>query len=127
MVARIYDPRRAVIYQRLGIPTVATVAWTTDQVLRRLIPQKAVTEWTDATGTMNMIERALPAAWAGRKLSELDEGDLFRVVVLTRGGTSRMADPTLVGQEGDVLHLVVHRDAVGELEARLGDAEAASH
>jgi trk system potassium uptake protein TrkA len=127
VVARIYDPRRAVIYQRLGIPTVATVAWTTDQVLRRLIPQKAVTEWTDATGTMNMIERALPPAWAGRKLSELDEADQFRVVVLTRGGTSRMADPTLVGQEGDVLHLVVHRDAVSELEARLGDSAAASH
>ena len=38
VVARIYDPRRALIYQRLGIPTVATVAWTTDQVLRRLLP-----------------------------------------------------------------------------------------
>src|SRR5207245_5942116 len=32
VVARIYDPRRALIYQRLGIPTVATVTWTTDQV-----------------------------------------------------------------------------------------------
>jgi len=127
VVARIYDPRRAVIYQRLGIPTVATVAWTTDQVMRRLVPQRAVTEWTDATGTMNMIERALPAAWAGRKLSELDEADRFRVVVLTRGGTSRMADPTLVGQEGDVVHLMVHRDAMGELESRLGDSETAAH
>src|SRR5207247_8586410 len=47
VVARIYDPRRAVIYQRLGIPTVATVAWTTDQVRRRLLPDRAVTEWTD--------------------------------------------------------------------------------
>src|SRR2546427_8751482 len=73
VVARIYDPRRAVIYQRLGIPTVATVAWTTDQVLRRLIPQKAVTEWTDATGTVSMLERSLPAGWAGRKLVELED------------------------------------------------------
>jgi trk/ktr system potassium uptake protein len=127
VVARIYDPRRALIYQRLGIPTVATVAWTTDQVLRRLVPQTAVTEWTDATGTMNMIERALPAAWAGRKLSELDEGDKFRVAALTRGGTSRLADPTQVGQEGDVIHIVVHRDASDELEARLGEAGRGSH
>jgi trk system potassium uptake protein len=73
---------------------------------------------------MNMIERALPPAWAGRKLSELDEADHFRVVALTRGGTSRMADPTLVGQEGDVVHIVVHRDAITELEARLGDVES---
>ena len=40
VVARIYDPRRALIYQRLGIPTVATVSWTTDQVMRRLLPDR---------------------------------------------------------------------------------------
>jgi trk system potassium uptake protein TrkA len=47
VVARIYDPRRAVIYQRLGIPTVATVAWTTDQVVRKLFPDKWANEWSD--------------------------------------------------------------------------------
>jgi trk system potassium uptake protein TrkA len=127
VVARIYDPRRAVIYQRLGIPTVATVAWTTDQVMRRLVPEQAVTEWTDATGTVNLIERALPPAWAGRKLIELDEPDRFRAVALTRGGRSRVTDPTLVGQEGDVVHLVVHRDAFDELEARLHDTAGGHH
>src|SRR5271165_7259081 len=49
VVARIYDPRRAEIYQRLGIPTVATVAWTIDHVRRRMIPERAVTEWSDST------------------------------------------------------------------------------
>src|SRR5438105_7685325 len=111
VVARIYDPRRAVIYQRLGIPTVATVAWTTDQVLRRLFPAQWASEWSDPSGSVDMVERTLPDSWAGRKLTELDESDRFRLVAITRGGTSRMADPTLVGQEGDVLHLVVHRDA----------------
>src|SRR2546428_8653125 len=71
VVARIYDPRRAVIYQRLRIPTVATVAWTTDQVMRRLLPDNVVAEWTDATGDLSIVERALPRTWAGRKLSEL--------------------------------------------------------
>src|SRR3954449_1382791 len=80
VVARIYDPRRAVIYQRLGIPTVATVAWTTDQVLRRLFPEKSANEWADPSGSVEMVERTLPGSWAGRKLSELDEGDRFRLV-----------------------------------------------
>src|SRR3954471_5032429 len=66
VVARIYDPRRAAIYQRLGIPTVATVAWTTDQVRRRLLPDRVVSEWTDASGKMSLVERALPEGWAGR-------------------------------------------------------------
>ncbi len=120
VVARIYDPRRAAIYQRLGIPTVATVAWTTDQVLRRLLPARSVTEWSDATGTLSIIEHPLPDAWAGHKLVELAEGDRFRLVGLTRGGDARVVGREAVGQEGDILHLVVHRDAIDELEARLG-------
>ncbi|HEX3393738.1 MAG TPA: NAD-binding protein [Acidimicrobiales bacterium] len=119
VVARIYDPRRAAIYQRLGIPTVATVAWTTDQVLRRLLPDRSVTEWSDATGTLHVVERPLPDAWAGHRLVELAEGQRFRLVGLTRGGDARVVGAEAVGQEGDILHLVVHRDAVGELEERL--------
>ncbi len=119
VVARIYDPRRAVIYQRLGIATVATVAWTTDQVMRRLFPEQMVSEWTDATGTVTLIERALPEAWAGRRLGELDDASRFRVIALTRGGSARLCAPEMVAQEGDVIHLVVRRDSMGALEARL--------
>jgi trk system potassium uptake protein TrkA len=119
VVARIYDPRRAVIYQRLGIPTVATVTWTTDQVTRRLFPEQTTTEWTDATGTVSMVERALPDGWAGHRLSALGSPNRFRLVAITRAGQARLAGPDLVGQEGDVLHLTVVKDALDELEARL--------
>ena len=119
VVARIYDPKRAAIYQRLGIPTVAAVAWTTDQVLRRIFHERSVTEWSDASSRVTMLERALPEEWAGRKLGELDEGDRFRLVALTRNGEGRLAMPGLVGQEGDVLHLIARIDAVEELEQRL--------
>jgi len=127
VVARIYDPRRALIYQRLGIPTVATVSWTTDQVHRRLLPDRTVSEWTDATGSVSLIERELPDTWAGRKLLELDEGERFRLVALTRAGQARLVTPTLVGQEGDILHLAVRTDAVEELRARLGDKSEGAH
>ena len=127
VVARIYDPRRAIIYQRLGIPTVATVSWTTDQVHRRLLPDRTVSEWTDATGAISLIERELPDGWAGRKLIELDEGDRFRLVALSRAGQARLVTPTLVGQEGDILHLAVRTDAVEELRARLGDGIRGEH
>ena len=60
VVARIYDPRRALIYQRLGIPTVATVAWTTDQVLRRLLPGETSHDWVDPTGRIGLVERDDP-------------------------------------------------------------------
>ena len=66
VVARIYDPRRAEIYQRLGIPTVATVTWTIDQVRRRLLTDEDGRDWSDPTGRLTLIERSLPEAWAGR-------------------------------------------------------------
>ena len=119
VVARIYDPRRALIYQRLGIQTVATVAWTTDQVLRRLLPEQSVSEWTDATGSIRLVERALPAAFAGHKLAELEERDRVRLVALSRAGQARLCGPDLLGQEGDVLHLAVRSDAFEEFEAKL--------
>jgi trk system potassium uptake protein TrkA len=119
VVARIYDPRRAVIYRQLGISTVAAVAWTTDQVLRRLSPDQSVAEWTDASGTLSLLERALPDPWCGRKLSELEERDRFRLVAVTRGGEARLVGPEVIGQEGDVLHLIVHKGAQDEVEDRL--------
>jgi trk system potassium uptake protein TrkA len=124
VVARIYDPRRAVIYQRLGIPTVATVSWTTDQIMRKLFPEQVAPEWTDPSGTISVVQRPLPAAWAGRKLGGLDELDRFHLVALTRDGVTVLALPDLVGQEGDTLFLSVRKDALEELSTRLHGTDA---
>jgi len=119
VVARIYDPRRAVIYQRLGIPTVATVTWTTDQVARRLFPDNEVVEWTDPTGEIRLVERALPDQWVGRHIGGLIGGEEHTPVVVTRSGRARLATPELVGQEGDVVTFAVRASAVEELQRRL--------
>lgn len=119
VVARIYDPRRALIYQRLGIPTVATVSWTVDQVVRRLFPEQTNISWSDPTGTVSMTEADLPLAYAGHSLKELDGGERFHPVLLTRGGQARLLTADVVGQEGDVLLFAVRSDALGELEDRL--------
>ncbi len=72
VVARIYDPGRAEIYQRLGIPTVATVKWTSDQMLRRLLPQGHVPEFTDPSGKVVIAEMPVSTAWVGRRVSEIE-------------------------------------------------------
>jgi len=124
VVARIYDPRRAAIYQRLGIPTVATVTWTTDQVMRRLFPDEGATEWTDPTGRFTLLERGLPEHWAGRSLAGLLTGPAARLVLVTRAGEARMAGAGLVGQEGDVLTFLAPRDGAADVDAQLGGAAA---
>lgn len=123
VVARIYDPRRAEIYQRLGLPTVATVTWTTDQVMRKLFPDQSVPEWSDPTGRIRLVERVLPLAWCGRRLANLEEETGARIVVVARAGVPQLGPGDLVGQEGDVLHLAVTFNARTKLEAALRGAD----
>lgn len=124
VVARIYDPRRALIYQRLGISTVATVSWTVDQVARRLLPEETASVWTDPSGEVAMVERVLPDAAAGRRLEELLAGADHRPVVVTRAGQARLVTAQTMGQEGDVVLFAVRRSAMGEFERRLAAAAA---
>lgn len=119
VVARIYDPRRAVIYRRLGIPTVATVTWTVDQVVRRLLPERTMTEWTSPSGEVVMVERALPAAWVGYALGELEQSAQIKIVAISRAGIAMLPKPGAVGQDADVLYLSVAATAVDDLEERL--------
>ena len=126
VVARIYDPRRAQIYLRLGIPTVATVSWTIDQVRRRLIPVSKSVEWTDTTGTLSLVERPLPDRWAGKRLSDINAKGEVTLVSVTRAGVARLDIDELVGQDGDVLHLMVTNAALRRFDARAAEESEAA-
>ena len=119
VVARIYDPRRALIYQRLGIPTVATVAWTTDQVLRRLLPGETIHDWVDPTGRIGLVERPIPAKAIGQKLAKLNRPGRFWLTAVTRFGKAQVVTADLIGQEGDVLVFVSEMDGLDELQKHI--------
>ncbi|HYN29556.1 MAG TPA: TrkA family potassium uptake protein [Dermatophilaceae bacterium] len=116
VVARIYDPGRAEIYQRLGIPTVATVRWTSDQVLRRLLPSGHVPEFTDPSGQVVIAEMPVAPSWIGRRYTELEAIAGGRVAYVTRLGQGFLAGPDTVYQDGDLVHLTLPRDALASAE-----------
>lgn len=117
VVARIYDPRRATLYQRLGIPTVATVAWTTEQVMRKLLPEEAAPLWTDPLGDVSLLQVPVPEKWAGRRVRLLDENEDFRIMAITRDATTVMATDDLICQEDDVLFVLVDADNIKQFHA----------
>ncbi len=116
VVARIYDPHRAEIYQRLGIPTVATVRWTADQVLRRLLPMGATSEFTDASGKIQLAEFDVHDGWVGRPLRALEDATGARVGYLTRYGDGFLPDAQTVLQENDIVHLLVRTEESATVE-----------
>ncbi len=110
VVARIYDPRRAEVYERLGIPTVATVTWATDQIVRRLLPQDAVAAYREPSGAVLLVQVPVDDAWVGTRLSTIESRLGARVAFVTRFGRAMLPSPDTVHQEGDALHLLVEVD-----------------
>lgn len=108
VVARIYDPRRAEIYERLGIPTVATVAWAAGQIMRRIDPSGAVEEWRDSTNTIVLAEFSFHPDWIGHPAYDVTARTAATVAFITRYGQAILVDRTLVLQEGDLLHILCH-------------------
>ena len=116
VVARIYDPGRAEIYQRLGIPTVATVIWATDQILRRFVPEGSRSEWRDASGAVQLCEMHPHNDWFGMAITELEEATGARVAFITRLGEGLIPDGHSVLQEGDLLHVTVRDSELSKVE-----------
>ncbi|KGN33239.1 potassium transporter TrkA [Knoellia sinensis KCTC 19936] len=126
VVARIYDPGRAEIYQRLGIPTVATVKWTSDQVLRRLLPQGHVPEFTDPSGRVVIAEMPIHEGWVGHRVFDLENAVGGRVAYVSRLGEGLIPTTETVYQDGDLVHFSLDRARLAEAE-RILDAAPAAH
>lgn len=119
VVARIYDQRRAAIYERLGIPTVATVQWTIERVLRRILPDTAGVEWIDPSAQVALIERSIPDTWAGHPLDGLEATGVVRIAGISRLGKGEIPAPGLLAQEGDLVWLAVSGGSIDEVDATL--------
>jgi trk system potassium uptake protein TrkA len=115
VVARIYDAKRAAVYERLGIPTIATVPWTTDRLLNALIREtQPTTAWRDPTGTVSVAEVVLHEDWVGRRLTELETATGARAAFLIRFGTGQLPDPKTVIQAGDQVYVAAISGRVAE-------------
>jgi trk/ktr system potassium uptake protein len=127
VVARIYDPRRAVIYERLGIPTIATVQWTIDRTLRKLLPDATESDWVDPSAKVVVVERSVAPSWAGRPVSEIEIPGVARAVAVSRMGTAQVATPDLVTQDGDVVYLAVAIGHLDEIDGHLAGNGSVVH
>lgn len=105
VVARIYDAKRAEVYERLGIPTIATVPWTTDRLLHVLTRDAETAKWRDPTGTVAVAEVAFHEDWVGHRASDLEAATGARVAFLIRFGTGVLPEPKTVIQAGDQVYI----------------------
>ncbi|MGJ6968094.1 potassium channel family protein [Streptosporangium sp. G11] len=127
VVARIYDSRRAEVYQRLGIPTVATVRWTADQILRRVLPEGAEPLWRDPSGRVVLAEVAYHPGWIGTPTRDLEAAAGTRLAFINRIGDTLLPRNDSVVQEGDVLHVMAVEADMERINKVLSGAPEEEH
>lgn len=119
VVARIYDPGRAEVYERLGIPTVATVRWGADQVLRRLLPAGSEPLWRDPSGNVRLVEMHADRSWVGRSVGNIEKAVRTRIPFVQRLGQGMVPESGTIFQDGDLLYAAVTDDDLSRVEHQL--------
>ncbi|MGW4533160.1 potassium channel family protein [Nocardia sp. NPDC004340] len=127
VVARIYDAKRAAVYERLGIPTIATVPWTTDRFLRNLVADQSTTTWRDPTGTVAVTELDLHENWYGRSVNALEEAIGARVAFVIRFGQGVLPTGKSMLQADDLVYIAATSGNVGEAVALAANPPAPEH
>ncbi|GEL21468.1 MAG: TrkA family potassium uptake protein [Pseudonocardia sp.] len=117
VVARIYDPKRAAVYERLGIPTVATVPWSTDRLMRMLLPDGVATAWREPSGTVAVLPLPVHEDWIGRPIRELEEATGARVAFIVRFGTGVLPRPDTAVQAEDTVYVAAVSGTVSDVTA----------
>ncbi len=120
VVARIYDSGRAEVYERLGIPSVATVRWAADQVMRRLLPGGSVPQWRDPSGSVRLIQIYVDPGWVGRTIDQLQQAARAPIPFLTRFGIGMIPETKTIFQDGDLVFAAVENDRQSDVENVLG-------
>jgi trk system potassium uptake protein TrkA len=127
VVARIYDAKRAEVYERLGIPTVATVRWTADRMLRHIVRDDLLEVWREPNGTISLVEVPLNPGWIGRSVRAVEEAAGARVAYVLRFGRSVLPTASMALQDSDHVFMLVTDDIADAVRAVTAAAPQERH
>lgn len=120
VVARLFDPRRAEIYQRLGLVTISSTTWGAERIHELLTHRDLDPVLTFGNGEVSLLNIEVPPQWVGRAVQHLTVSGELNVIAITREETAFIPALGTLFRAGDVIHLVVLAGAMERLEAWLG-------
>lgn len=119
VIARIYDPLRADIYERLNIPTVSTTKWGVKQIMLMLIHERAEVKEALAAGDLLRMRVEVPDHLVGKKVADMNVEGKVLVAGVDRGGKGFIPVASSTFQHGDFVALIVQKDAAEKLDELL--------
>ena len=107
VVARLYDPRKAEIYRRLGVQTISTTTWGIQRIAELLCYSQLDVLLSLGSGEVDLVEVAVPQLLVGRTTHDVTIPGEVQVVAISREGTTLLATPGMTFQAGDLIYLVI--------------------
>ena len=120
VIARIHDPRRAALYEELGVVTVSSTGWALRKIRDHLEHRTLKEEQTFGRGEVSLLRLELPQHLVDRSVADV-EGEGLRVVSVTRRGGAFVPGPGTGLAEGDVVRLAVGPGGRERLDALLAE------
>jgi len=120
VVCRMYDPRKAKIYERLGLQTLAISTWGAERILELVTHSELDVIYNFGRGEVSMIVVEAPHALQGKQIRHLLIPGEISVVSVTRNGAALMPGPGTEIQEGDIIHVAVTSSSMSRFEELIG-------
>ncbi len=114
VIARIYDARRAAIYERVGITTVASAQLTTEMAIRRLLPDDGSIQWIEPSARVCLVEHEVPDHLIGRTVGEAESDRHLRISIIRRLGAGIVPSHDLVLQAADIMYVSITRERLDD-------------
>jgi len=119
VVARLYEPRRAEVYRKLGLQTISSTTWGVGRIMQLLTHSRLDTVYEMGSGEVSLIEIEVGPALAGHTIHQINTSTEIKVVSITRGGQAFIPSAQMAFVEGDLVHVAVLRTAQARFEAML--------
>ncbi len=122
VVARVYEPRKAEVYLRLGITTISPLAWGVDRMAEALAHAQLSPVLSIGSGEVNVVVLEAPLLLEGRTIQTINLPQEIQVTALRRNGHALLPSPDTIVHAGDMLYVAVQARAAGRLEELVGGA-----
>lgn len=120
VIARIFDPRRADIYRRLGIQTISSVSWAVNEIVSLTLHQQVVRDATLGDGDVQLVKTAAPPQLVGRTVQDIQIPGEVLVVAIVRAGQSFIPATGAMFRENDIVECAVLTSAMPKFKNMLG-------
>ena len=126
VVARLYDPLRAEIYQRLGLRTISSTTWGAERIRELLTHSELDPILSFGSGEVCLLTVETPFHLVGKMAKHLTVAGEIQLIAVTRKGHALIPLGGTELQDGDLLHLAVLASAMDRIKDYLGLGEGRS-